>query len=427
MVWFFLILYLITLAECNYGFIGYSEKAFAEEKSPCTFAVASTQSGNQDPPAARAQEGVWDSPETSFARRKLFGPHCGRDGAVRSGLALLCVLADKQSQHAEVCPLWDQVDTWKQPNIRSAEGATKEPKKEFSVLELHRMEQQKVLGRCILDRGLGRPWTDSAEPSGRGNTPRQKTPKKKQKDKQGQYTMPAPEPPWHSQYRGDQVTVKPDGEDGQEASENLTLLATALVESNTPVPAKVKHIVSEHSAPIPTAKGLKTAVDKMDKARKKLKEAQKARANLHANWRKYLADSVQRWTQFAEQFGKDDQELASKVTAAQERLQSTKEDVDAKKTALEELEEDVAVEITDDDMPDKIDTAEDIQENINAMVNNLQNLQQRAGAAIVEAAGGKNKRQRIEAPDGGVDASLSAGHAPGRASTAMKPFGVPDK
>ena len=73
MVWFFLILYLITLAECNYGFIGYSEKAFAEEKSPCTFAVASTQSGNQDPPAARAQEGVWDSPETSFARRKLFG------------------------------------------------------------------------------------------------------------------------------------------------------------------------------------------------------------------------------------------------------------------------------------------------------------------------------------------------------------------
>jgi chromosome segregation ATPase len=186
--------------------------------------------------------------------------------------------------------------------------------------------------------------------------------------------------------------VKPDGKDGQEASESLTLLATALMESNTPVPAKVKHIVSEHSAPVPTAKGLKTAVDKMDKARTKLKEAQKARANLHANWRKYLA-----------------------------------EEVDAKKTALEELEEDVAVEITDDDMPDKIDTAEDIQENINAMVNNLQNLQQRADAAIVEAAEGKNKRQRIEAPDGGVDASLSAGHAPGRASTAMKPFGVPDK
>lgn len=261
----------------------------------------------------------------------------------------------------------------------------------------------------------------------RGNTPRHKTPKQKQKDKQGQYTMPAPEPPWHSQYRGDQVTVKVEGDEGQEASENLTLLAAALVESNTPVPAKVKHIVSEHSTPLPTAKGLKTAVDKMDKARKKLKEAQKARANLHANWRKYLADSVQRWTQFAEQFGKDDQDLASKVTAAQERLQSTKEDVDAKKTALEELEEDVAVEITDDEMTDKIDTAEDIQENINAMVNNLQNLQQKADAAIVEAAEGKNKRQRTEARDGDANASHSAGHAPGRASTAMQPFGVPDK
>jgi flagellar hook-basal body complex protein FliE len=95
--------------------------------------------------------------------------------------------------------------------------------------------------------------------------------------------------------------------------------------------------------------------------------------------------------------------------------------------ALEELEEAEAGESTDDDMPDKIDTAEDIQENINAMVNNLQNLQQRADAAIVEAAEGKNKRQRTEAPDGGVDASLSAGPAPGRAATAMKPFGAPDK
>ena len=106
MVWFFLILYLITLVECNYGFIGYSEEAFAEKKSHCTFAVASTQSGNQDPQAARAQEGVWDSSETSLEGRKLFGPHCGGDGAVNSGLALLCVLENEQSQHAEVCLLW---------------------------------------------------------------------------------------------------------------------------------------------------------------------------------------------------------------------------------------------------------------------------------------------------------------------------------
>ena len=195
------------------------------------------------------------------------------------------------------------------------------------------------------------------------------------------------------------------------------------MESNTPVPAKVKHIVTEHSTPIPTAKSLKSAVDKMDRARKKLKEAQKARANLHANWRKYLADSVQRWTQFAEQFGKDDQDLASKVTAAQEKLQTTKEEVDAKKAALDELEEDVTVEITDDEMPDKIDAAEDIQANLNAMVSNLQDLQQRADAAVVEAAENKLKRQRVEAPEGGTATSLSGG----RASAAMKPFGVPDK
>ena len=73
----------------------------------------------------------------------------------------------------------------------------------------------------------------------------------------------------------------------------------------------------------------------MDKARKKLREAEKARYNMHSSWRRYIADSLQRCTQFAEKFGKDDQELAERVKAAKERLQKTKEEVEAKKAALE--------------------------------------------------------------------------------------------
>lgn len=201
------------------------------------------------------------------------------------------------------------------------------------------------------------------------------------------------------------------------------LLATALAESNVPVPAKVQHIVSEHSAPMPTAKGLKSAVDKMDKARKKLKEAQKARANLHMNWRKYLADSVKRWTQFAEQFAKDDEELAAKVKTAQEKMQETKEDLDAKKTALEELAEDTPVEVTDDEMPDRIDATENIQANIHTMVSKLQELQQNAEAAVIEAGENKNKRPRLE----GSGEHGGEGGPTGFQSSSMQPFGKPGK
>jgi len=265
--------------------------------------------------------------------------------------------------------------------------------------------------------------------SARGSTPRPKTPKQKQKknhksgQQQQQYSAPQPDPPWHSQYRGDATASQTAGEEGQEASENLVLLATALAESNISVPAKVQHIVSENSAPVPTAKGLKSAVDKMDRARKKLKEAQKARANLHSNWRKYLADSVKRWTQFAEQFAKDDQELAAKVKTAQEKLQETKVDVDTKKTALEELEEDTLVEVTDDEMPDKTDTTENIQANIHTMVSSLQELHQKAEAAILEAGENKNKRPRLEAPGEAAGGEGSSGLQ----SQAMQPFGKPGK
>ena len=211
------------------------------------------------------------------------------------------------------------------------------------------------------------------------------------------------------------------GEETQAASENLVLLANALKEANTPIPAQVQHIVAENSTPAPSSKRLKQAVDKMDKARKKFRDAQSARQNLHSNWRKYIADSLERWTQFAEKFGKDDQELAEKVRAAHEKLQETKEAVETAKIALEEHDTETAIEITDDEMNDKLDSSEVIQANISKMVENLASLQQKADAALLEAGEARPKRPRLEATE------QQAGSKDGSESRSLVPFAPPGK
>ena len=203
----------------------------------------------------------------------------------------------------------------------------------------------------------------------------------------------------------------------------LVILATALQESNMTMTQNVRDIVNEHSTPIPTTKGLKAAVDKMDKARKKLREAEKARYNMHSSWRRYIADSLQRCTQFAEKFGKDDQELAERVKAAKERLQKTKEEVEAKKAALEELDEEDHVDISDEEMNEKVDSAENIQVSLTHMVESLNNVKQQADAAIVEAGENKPKRQRTEEHGCGGSASETLGSK----GKTMEPFGKPGK
>ena len=228
------------------------------------------------------------------------------------------------------------------------------------------------------------------------------------------------EPPWHAHYSGGPNASSA----AEEVTEKLTILATAIQESNTTVNSNVQQIVNEYTAPIPTSKGLKSAVDKMDKARKRLKEAEKARLTMHKNWRKYIADSIERWTQFAEKFGRDDQDLAEKVKAAKEKLQQTKEDVDAKKAALEEHDDIEEVFVSDEEMPEKVDASESIQANLATMVSSLQSLQRSAEAAIVEEGEKHAKRPCTEL--GGEVPSPSLPSAPG-ASLALQPFGKPGK
>ena len=213
------------------------------------------------------------------------------------------------------------------------------------------------------------------------------------------------------------------GEELQAMQEKLTVMATALQDSGTAMASSVQTIVNEYTAPVPSTRSLKAAVDKMDKARKKLKEAEKARLNMHTSWRRYIADSLERWTQFAEKFTKDDQELAERVKAAKDRLQKTKEDVDSKKAALEEQDELEQIDLSDEDMLEKVDASENIQASLNNMVSNLQTLHKQAAEAIVDAEETKAKRPRLEE----MPADPGAGGVPSSTPAALQPFGKPGK
>jgi len=280
-------------------------------------------------------------------------------------------------------------------------------------------------------------WGDGSNQHQRAKTPKDRhrgsTPRKRnaggKKEKHAQYSAPEVEPPWNANYSGG-PSASTAGEDSSAVQEKLVILATAVQESNAAVNSNARQIVEEYSTPVPTAKGLKAAVDKMDKARKKLKDAEKARLTMHSSWRKYIADSLQRWTQFAEKFGRDDQELADRVRAAREKLQKTKEDVDAKKAALEDHDGEDHIDISDEDMAEKVDSSENIQSSLTHMVENLLTMKQQADAAIIEANENKAKRQRTdnngdgELPAGGGDSSMPGS---GAKPSALQPFAKPGK
>ena len=247
-------------------------------------------------------------------------------------------------------------------------------------------------------------------PRPRGSTPRGKK-------KQSQYGAPALEPPWKGT---DAVPVQPQASTATNAhaEQQLKELLEALETSENPLSADVQKVVEKTKQPIATAKSVRQAFHHLEQKRKHLIAAQKARANLHHSWNTYLEESIKRWRTFAEDFAKKDAALEQKVAEAKDAMLEAKEKHDAAKAALDKKDAEVldAEEISEDmdeDVPEKLASAEEIQTGITTMLTTLENGRVRPAEETEEEQ--VNKKARLE----GTAKALGSG--------AMQPFGKPDK
>ncbi|CAL1165968.1 unnamed protein product, partial [Cladocopium goreaui] len=174
---------------------------------------------------------------------------------------------------------------------------------------------------------------------------------------------------------------------------------------------EVQQLVEEGSVKTASSRQMHTAVKKLDQARDKYHVALKARQNLHESWTKYLDESIKRWTTFAEDFGKKDRELETKVQQTKEKLQEARQCLDETKEQLSNRDKDLTkedelMESEMDEEQSKVETSERILAGINAMVQNLEAVRVRPPDDINEHAAKKARTESTEAGAGVCQAPI---------------------
>lgn len=205
----------------------------------------------------------------------------------------------------------------------------------------------------------------------------------------------------------------------------LQELVTAIEQPDQPVTDEIQAVV-EKAKRLPErpviAKSVRQAFDKLEKKRKNLNHALKARKKLHTAWTNYIEESVTSWKQFAADFTAKDPDLEKKVIEAREAVQEARNKYDAAKetndkqdaAALEDVQE--ISDGMDEDQVDKIASAEDIKAGIQSALDSLESFRVTPMEAHPEAMA--HKKQKT----GGGEEDP---HCPG--SSALKPFHQPGK
>ena len=203
----------------------------------------------------------------------------------------------------------------------------------------------------------------------------------------------------------------------------LQELVTAIEQPDQPVTDEIQAVVEKAKRPPERpviAKSVRQAFDKLEKKRKNLNHALKARKKLHTSWTNYIEESVTSWKQFAADFTAKDPDLEKKVIEAREAVQEARNKYDAAKeandkqdaAALEDVEE--ISDGMDEDQVDKIASAEDIKAGIQSSLDSLESFRVTPLEAHPEAMA--HKKQKT----GGGEEDP---HCPG--SSALKPFHQP--
>lgn len=248
--------------------------------------------------------------------------------------------------------------------------------------------------------------------------------------------MPSLEPPWwvgmapsattSSAALYPNTTANSDHKEDKEREKHMKSLVAALRRCKDDLPEELQSLVKEVTirSGQEETKFLHSAVSQHGRAKKELQEAQTARLAMHAAWKNFLAQSVDQWSKYTEQFMQQERQMMDRLKAAQENLTAAKENLGAcKASAGLENKEDAAM-LSDAEDPDprvaETSAGQKIAASFQDLASSLQTLHKQAEQAVQleEEQNQLRKRPRMNAPDQIATSNAEDGKSPS--------FGAPE-
>ncbi len=138
-----------------------------------------------------------------------------------------------------------------------------------------------------------------------------------------------------------------------------------------------------------TTRQLHVAVSQLGQSRKILQDLEKAKISLYQSWATFLADSVERWTSYTEDFKTKDVELHRQIEEAKKAVHKSKENFVATQKASGASSVEAQV-ISDEE--DLTLAPEGVSSNLDNMMTHLQEMKRNIDETIIQ----QTKRQRIQ-------------------------------
>lgn len=253
-------------------------------------------------------------------------------------------------------------------------------------------------------------WASQApqSPRPRARTPSQTRPPKSPKasEAKGKGKGKTKEPDWKKSKAAIPTEAAPSAPVMDPAIRNLML---SLKKSEDSLSEEVKLAIQEVTKvdAQTTMKQMHQAVATLGKSKGTLEQAHLARSRLHAQWKGYIKDSVQRWEKNIAEFHEEDSKLKERIDKARESLQLAKD-------AFEQIQKAQGVETPVTENADMEETQQteaeatvstQIGSGLQGMLTNLKELQRLSEEIAVPGEG--NDLKRFKLSDGGALSSPS--------------------
>lgn len=135
-----------------------------------------------------------------------------------------------------------------------------------------------------------------------------------------------------------------------------------------------------------STKDLHAAVTALDRSREDYDSAVLARSQHHASWKKFLADAVQLWQSYADQFVEQEKKLQEQVATTRENFLCAKADLENAKLDAGEVLNTSDEEVMDRDSAANAgtSTASKLTETMQGLATQLSNLHKEAETLVEE-------------------------------------------